>query len=160
VIAAVNGIALGGGFTLVQESDIIIASRTATFGLPEVNIGLAGGLAATKRGMNVYQARKLYFTGRTVDAAYLEQRGVIDQVVEPEELMPAAWDLASEIASKSPVAMRTAKWIANEAEKLVDYEQVNRVIQARATVALAGTADQKEAVEAFREKRPGVFTGR
>ncbi len=155
VIAAVNGIALGGGLTLVQECDIIIASRTATFGLPEVNIGLAGGLAGTKRGMNTYQARKLYFTGRTVDAAYFERLGVVDEVVEPEDLMDAAWALATELASKSPSALRTAKFIANEAEKIVDYEQVNRAIQVKATLGLAGTPEQKEAI---REKRLPVFT--
>lgn len=159
LIAAVNGIALGGGFTFVQEADIIIASKDATFGLPEINIGLAGGLAATKRGMNVYQARKLYFTGRTVDAAYLDRIGMIDQITEPDELMPAAWALASELASKSPVAMRTAKFIANEAEKIVDYEQVNRAIQSRATLPLASMADHKEAIAAFKEKRTPNFTG-
>jgi enoyl-CoA hydratase len=160
LIAAVNGAALGGGLTFVLESDIILAAENATFGLPEINVGLAGGLAATKRGLNVYQGRKLYFTGRSVDAAYLHQAGVVDTVTTADGLMDAAWELARDIASKSPVAVRAAKWSANEIEKILDYEQANRAIQSRVTLALAATEDHKEAIRAFAEKRAPVFKGR
>lgn len=160
LIAAVNGAALGGGLTFVLESDIILAAESATFGLPEINVGLAGGLAATKRGLNVYQGRKLYFTGRSVDAAYLHQAGVVDTVTPAGELMAAARELARDIAAKSPVAVRAAKWSANEIEKILDYEQANRAIQSRVTLGLAATEDHKEAIRAFAEKRAPVFKGR
>lgn len=160
VIAAVNGAALGGGMTFALECDMILASDRASFGLPEINVGLAGGLAATKRGLNVYQGRKLYFTGRPVDAEYMRAAGVVDEVTTPEGLMDAARALAAEIASKSPVAVRAAKWSANEIEKLVDYEQANRAIQSRVTLGLAATEDHKEAIRAFAEKREPVFKGR
>jgi enoyl-CoA hydratase len=160
LIAAVNGAALGGGLTFVLECDIIVASEKATFGLPEINVGLAGGLAATKRGLNVYQGRKLYFTGRPVDAAYMHRAGVVDTVTTADGLMDAAWDLALDIASNSPVALRAAKWSANEIEKILDYEQANRAIQSRVTLGLAATEDHKEAIRAFAEKRAPVFKGR
>lgn len=160
LIAAVNGAALGGGLTFALESDIIVAAEHATFGLPEINVGLAGGLAATKRGLNVYQGRKLYFTGRSVDAAYMRQAGVVDTVTSTDGLMEAARELASDIASKSPAAMRAAKWSANEIEKILDYEQANRAIQSRVTLALAATEDHKEAIRAFAEKRAPIFKGR
>jgi enoyl-CoA hydratase len=160
LIAAVNGAALGGGLTFVLESDIIVAAQNATFGLPEINIGLAGGLAATRRGLNIYQGRKLYFTGRSVDAAYMHTAGVVDTVTSADDLMDAAWELASDIASKSPVAVRAAKWSANEIEKILDYEQANRAIQSRVTLGLAATEDHKEAIRAFAEKRDPVFKGR
>jgi len=160
LIAAVNGAALGGGLTFVLESDIIVAAQNATFWLPEINIGLAGGLAATRRGLNIYQGRKLYFTGRSVDAAYMHTVGVVDTVTSGDDLMDAAWELANDIASKSPVAVRAAKWSANEIEKILDYEQANRAIQSRVTLGLAATEDHKEAIRAFAEKRDPVFKGR
>lgn len=160
VIAAVNGPALGGGQTFALEADIILASETATFGLPEINVGLVGGLAATKRGLNVYQGRKMYFTGESVSAEWMRQAGVVDTVTTADGLLPAAMEMAANIASKSPTAVRAAKWSANEIEKILDYEQANRAIQSRVTLGLANTEDHKEAVQAFKEKRPAVFHGR
>lgn len=160
VIAAVNGPALGGGLTLVLDCDIIIASDLATFGLPEINAGLCGGMALNRRGFNQYAGRKLYFTGDAISGAEMYRLGVADQVVSPEELMPAAMKLAGNLAAKSPVALRAAKWSANEVEKILDFEQAYRAVESRVTLGLAQTEDHKEAVRAFVEKRPPVFKGR
>jgi enoyl-CoA hydratase len=160
VIAAVNGAALGGGMTFVLETDIVLASTEASFGLPEINFGLAGGMAATRRALNQFQGRKLYFTGRRVSAEQMERWHLVDTVTTPERLLPEALELAAEIASKSPLAMRAAKWSANEIERVVHYEQANRAIQSRATLGLASSEDHKEAVRAFAERRKPVFKGR
>ena len=89
-----------------------------------------------------------------MDAAYLYQAGVVDTVTTADGLMDAAWELARDIASKSPVAVRAAKWSANEIEKILDYEQANRAIQSRVTLALAATEDHKESIRAFAESGP------
>jgi enoyl-CoA hydratase len=160
VIGAINGAALGGGLTLVLDCDIIVASEVATFGLPEINAGLCGGMALNRRGFNQYQGRRLYFTGEAISAAELYRMGVADRVVSPEELMPEAMKLAGVLAAKSPVALRAAKWSANEVEKILDFEQAYRAVESRVSLALAATEDHKEAVRAFVEKRPPVFKGR
>jgi len=160
VIAAVNGAALGGGLTIVLDSDIIIASENATFGLPEINAGLCGGMAINRRGFNQYQGRKLYFTGDAVSAQEMYRMGVVDTVTTPEELLPTAMELARKLAGKSPLALRAAKWSANEVEKILDFEQAYRAVESRVTLGLAQTEDHKEAVRAFIEKRPPVFVGR
>lgn len=160
VIGAINGPALGGGLTLVLDCDIIIASERATFGLPEINAGLCGGMALNRRGFNQYQGRRLYFTGEAISAAELYRMGVADSVVPHEQLMTEATKLATVLASKSPIALRAAKWSANEVEKILDFEQAYRAVESRVSLALAATEDHKEAVRAFIEKRPPVFQGR
>jgi enoyl-CoA hydratase len=160
VIGAINGPALGAGLTMVLDCDIIIASERATFGLPEINAGLCGGMAGTRRGFNQYQGRKLYFTGDAISAQELFRLNVADSVVTPDELMPTAMQLATRLAAKSPLALRAAKWSANEVEKILDFEQAYRAVESRVTLGLAQTEDHKEAVRAFVEKRPPVFVGR
>jgi enoyl-CoA hydratase len=160
VIAAVNGPALGAGLTLVTDCDMIIASDTATFGLPEINAGLCGGMTSTKRGFNQYQGRKLYFTGEPISAQELYRLGIADSVVSPDQLVTEALKLAAKLAAKSPLALRAAKWSANEVEKILDFEQAYRAVESRVTLGLAMTEDHREAVRAFIEKRPPVFVGR
>jgi enoyl-CoA hydratase len=160
VIAAVNGAALGGGLTLVLDCDIIYASERATFGLPEINSALCGGYTSTRRGFNTYQGRRLYFTGESVSAELLHRWGIVDTVTSPEELMPEAMKLAGVLAAKSPLALRSAKWSANEVEKILDFEQAYRAVESRVTLGLAKSEDHAEAVRAFAEKRPPVWVGR
>jgi enoyl-CoA hydratase len=160
VIAAVNGPALGAGLTLVMDCDIILTAENATFGLPEINAGLCGGMAGTKRGFNQYQGRKLYFTGDPISAQELYRIGVADSVHSTDQVLPEAMKLASKLAGKSPLALRAAKWSANEVEKILDFEQAYRAVESRATLGLAQTEDHKEAVRAFVEKRAPVFKGR
>jgi enoyl-CoA hydratase len=160
VVAAVNGPALGGGLTLAMDCDIIIASERATFGLPEINAGLCGGMALMRRGLNQYQARRMYFTGEALSADEFYRLGVVDRVVAPDQLLPEAQKLAETLAAKSPLALRAAKWSANEVEKILDFEQAYRAVESRVTLSLAASEDHKEAVRAFIEKRPPVFQGR
>ncbi len=160
VIGAINGAALGGGLTLVLDCDIIYASETATFGLPEINSALCGGFTSTRRGFNTYQGRRLYFTGEPASAELLHRWGIVDTVTSPEELMPEAMKLARVLAAKSPLALRTAKWSANEVEKILDFEQAYRAVESRATLGLARSEDHAEAVRAFKEKRDPVWVGR
>jgi enoyl-CoA hydratase len=159
VVCAVNGPALGGGFGLVLHCDIIVACAGTTFGWPEINVGLIGGMASSNRALTPYVSRKLYFTGERISAEELQQHGVVDSVHEPEELLPAARRIASLIASKSPLAVRTAKWTANEVEKVRDFELAFRAIELRAAQLMGSTEDAKEAARAFAEKRVPVFKG-
>jgi enoyl-CoA hydratase len=117
-------------------------------------------MALTRRGFNQYQGRKLYFTGEAIGAHELYRLGVADRVVPAEQLMPEALQLAMVLASKSPLALRAAKWSANEVEKILDFEQAYRAVESRVSLGLAQSEDHKEAVRAFVEKRAPVFQGR
>jgi enoyl-CoA hydratase len=160
VIAAVNGPALGGGFSLVMSCDIVIASSESSFGWPEIEHGLIGGMAWSQRVLSRYQSRKLYFTGERVSPESLQALGIADRVVVPGELMPTARELAGTLASKSPLALRAAKWTANEVENMVDMDQAFRAVESRVSLQMAQTEDHKEAAKAFAEKRRPVFRGR
>jgi enoyl-CoA hydratase len=160
VIAAVNGPALGGGFGLVLSCDIIVAAEEATFGWPEINFGLTGGMALSRRTLNPYVSRRLFFTGDTLSADELHGLHVVDRIVPFDALDAAALELADRIAAKSPLALRAAKWTANEVEGFLDHEQAFRAVESRVSMALAQTEDHQEAVRAFREKRAPRFEGR
>ena len=160
VIAAVNGPAMGAGFVSTSFCDIIIASEKAIFSLPEIDAGLNMSVAAMTRWLNTGQARRLAFTGERVSGQELYRMGMVDSVVPHDELMPAALKLAHVLASKSAIAMRAAKWSANEVEKLTDHEQAYRAIESRVSMALFDTEDRREAGRAFIEKRPPAFKGR
>jgi enoyl-CoA hydratase len=151
VICAVNGPALGGGFGLVLHCDIIVACTGTTFGWPEINVGLIGGMASSNRSMTPYLSRKLYFTGERVTAEELVQHGVVESVHAAEDLLPAARRLATLIAAKSPLAVQTAKRTANEVEKVADFELAFRAIELRSAQAMGDTEDAREAAKAFAE---------
>jgi enoyl-CoA hydratase len=112
VIAAVNGFALGGGLELAMACDLIIASEKARFGQPEINLGLIPGFGGTQRlphRIGHARAREFVLTGDMFDARTALALGLVNQVVAPEELIPAARKLAERLASKSGVALRHAK---------------------------------------------------
>jgi enoyl-CoA hydratase len=158
VIAAVNGPALGGGLGLAASCDIIVASETAVFGLPEVDVGLMGGGKHASRILPHSMVRRMMLTGWRAPAAELYRRGVIEACLPAEELMPWVMDMARTIASKSPMATRLAKDSMRTIENMTlrdgyRYEQNN-------TNALSKTEDSKEAIAAFKEKRVPVFQGR
>ncbi|RZL92768.1 MAG: enoyl-CoA hydratase/isomerase family protein [Variovorax sp.] len=157
VVAAVNGPALGAGFGLMAACDIFLASEDASFAMPEINVGLAGGVSMLRTMFGRSFTRRMFFTGARVSAAELYRRGVLDEVLPPDELLPAALRLAQEMASKSPLALAYAKQAANMMDLMPQRDGYR--IEQNITMALSKTDDAKEARQAFLEKRPPVYKG-
>ncbi|HHT02185.1 MAG TPA: crotonase [Firmicutes bacterium] len=161
VIAAVNGFALGGGCELAMACDIRVASEKARFGQPEVNLGIIPGFGGTQRLPRLVgkgMAKRLIFSGDMIDAATAERIGLADMVVPVDELMAKTKELAMSIAAKGPTAIKLAKAAINRGLELdlaagVDYE-------AEVFALCFATADQKEGMKAFLEKRKPEFTGK
>jgi enoyl-CoA hydratase len=158
VIAAVNGPALGAGFGLMAACDIFLASEDATFAMPEINVGLAGGVSMLRTMVGRSFTRRMFFTGMKVPAAELYRRGVIDEVVPAERLMPLAMEIAQEIASKAPLAIAYAKQAANMMDLMPQRDGYR--FEQNFTMALSKTEDAQEARRAFLEKRQPVYKGR
>jgi enoyl-CoA hydratase len=158
VIAAVNGPALGAGFGLMAACDIFLASEDATFAMPEINVGLAGGVSMLRTLFGRSFTRRMFFTGMKVPAAELYRRGVLDEVVPGDRLMPLAMEIAQEIASKAPLAVAYAKQAANMMDLMPQRDGYR--FEQNITMALAKTEDAQEARKAFLEKRKPVYRGR
>lgn len=158
IIAAINGPALGAGFGLVMGADIWVASEDAYVSMPEINVGLAGGVTYLQRYFSQSTARRMFYTGMQMPASELYRLGLVEACLPAAQLMPYAMDIAREIAAKSPIAMRLAKeaarlTLAMPPREAYRYEQGN-------TVALSRTEDAREAQQAFLEKRTPVYRGR
>jgi enoyl-CoA hydratase len=158
VIAAINGAALGSGMAMAASSDILIASETATLGLPEVDVGLLGGGRHAMRLFGHSRLRRMALTGLRVGGAELYRLGIVEACVAPDQLMPAALEIAATIASKSPVSTRMGKHTLNVIEDMslrdgYRYEQ-------DMTAIISKTEDAREAQLSFREKRKPIFSGR
>jgi enoyl-CoA hydratase len=158
VIVAINGAALGSGLAMVASSDIIVASRTASLGLPEVDVGLLGGCRHAMRLFGHSRLRRMALTGLRIDGAELYRLGIAEACTAPEDLLPAACEIAKAIASKSPVSTRMGKHTLNVIEDMslrdgYRYEQ-------DMTAQIGKTEDAREAQLAFKEKRAPVFKGR
>lgn len=155
VIAAVNGPALGAGLGLAVCCDIIMASENAVFGLPEIDVGLMGGVRHTMRLMPHSLTRKMVLSGYRVPAAELHRRGIIEECVSREQLLPTALKLANEIAKKSPMALKLAKRAINTVETMGLKDGYR--FEQNLTVEMTQHEDSKEAMRAFIEKRDPVF---
>lgn len=161
IIAAVSGFALGGGCELAMMCDIVIASETAQFGQPEINIGVipgAGGTQRLTRAFGKYKAMELILTGRPFTAMEALNAGLVVKVVPVELILDEAKALATQIAQKSPLAVRAAKQCIAKTFEMslnegLDYER-------KAFYMLFASQDQKEGMKAFLEKRPATFVGR
>jgi enoyl-CoA hydratase len=151
VIAAVEGPALGAGFGLVAMCDIIIASDQATFGLPEIKVGVLGGASKAMHMLGPYAARRLLFTGEPLTAAEMAQHGVVAQVTKAGQALQRAHQLAGQLATYSPVALRLAKESLLRVEG--DATGQSYRIEQDYTARLAGFEDSAEARRAFLEKR-------
>jgi enoyl-CoA hydratase len=156
VIGAVNGAAVGAGLALVASCDVVIASGTARFALPEINAGVLGGGRHTQRLVGTYKARKMLFTGDFVPAAELLALGAVEAVVASAELMPTARRLALRIAAKSPIGLRLAKESMNRVEDLALKEGYR--IEQDYTARVVGYHDSAEARAAYREQREPDWT--
>jgi enoyl-CoA hydratase len=155
VIAAVNGPALGAGLGLAVCSDMIVASENAVFGLPEIDVGLMGGVRHAMRIFPFALVRRMVLTGWRVPAPELYRRGLIEACVPPDALMETAMGLARSIAGKSPAAVRMAKRAINTVETMGLKDGYR--FEQNLTVELTRHDDGKEAMRAFLEKRPPVF---
>lgn len=158
VIGAINGAALGGGLAFAASCDILIASEKGCLGLPEIDVGLLGGGRHAQRLFSHSLHRRMMLTGYRVFGPELYRRGIVEACVAPDELMDAAMELAREIASKSPVAIKLAKHALNQIEEM-SLRDGYRFEQSM-TGQLGKTEDSKEAMLAFAEKRKPVFKGR
>lgn len=161
LIAAVSGFALGGGCELSMTCDIIIASETARFGQPEINIGVmpgAGGTQRLTRAVGKAKAMEIVLTGKMITAEEALKWGLINKVVPVEYYLEEAKTLAREIASKPPIAVRLAKEAVLKAfdttiEAGLEFERKNFYL-------LFASDDQKEGMKAFVDKRKAEWRGR
>ncbi|RDJ27804.1 enoyl-CoA hydratase [Bosea caraganae] len=158
VIAVLSGPALGAGFALALSCDMIIADEATFCAMPEVDVGLAGGAKFLQRHFTPTMARRLLLTGRRISAAELYRLGVVDELRPANELMPAALELAAELAAKSPLAIQLIKDSFNLVENLTLRDGYR--FEQDMTTKLGRTEDAQEAKRAFVEKRQPVFVGR
>ncbi|MET0902905.1 MAG: enoyl-CoA hydratase family protein [Acidimicrobiales bacterium] len=151
VVAAVNGYCLGGGIGLVGNADVIVAADDATFGLPEVDRGALGAATHLSRLVPQHKMRAMVYTSATATAQELHHFGSVHAVVPPDELRAAAFEIAEQIAAKSPTVIRAAKESLNGID-LWDVKRSYRYEQGFTfELNLAGVADEHR--DAFLEKR-------
>jgi enoyl-CoA hydratase len=161
ILAAVSGFCLGGGCELAMHCDIILASETARFGQPEINIGVmpgAGGTQRLARAAGKYRAMELILSGRQFDAQEALRMGLVVRVLPVETYLQEAIALARQIAEKAPLAVRFAKEAVLRAFETglsdgLDYER-------KMFYMLFATQDQKEGMKAFVEKRKAEYRGK
>ena len=164
LIAAVNGVAMGGGFEIALACDIIVASESAVFALPEPRVGLAalaGGLHRLPRAIGVKRAMGMILTGRRVSAAEGAELGFVNEVVAPGELMNAARRWAAQIAELSPMSVRASK---SAVFRGLDEPSLEAAIKGQnrypAVAALFSSEDFVEGPLAFAQKRAPNWKGR
>lgn len=161
IIAAISGYALGGGCELTMMCDMIIASESAQFGQPEINIGVipgAGGTQRLTRAVGKYKAMELILTGRPFSAHEALEMGLINKVVPTELFLDEAKKLAFELSQKSPIALQLAKEAVLKSydgtlSEGLQFERKNFYM-------LFSSEDQKEGMKAFIEKRKATFNGK
>ena len=158
VIAAVNGAALGAGLGLMAACDIMYASDDAMVGMPEIDVGLAGGAAMLHRLFGQSTQRRMMYTGLRLSGADLYRMNIIEAVTTRDQLLPTAMKLAEDIAGKSPLGIRYAKLSCNMVELMPEKDAYR--LEQNYTMALASTEDALEARMATLEKRKPVFKGK
>lgn len=161
VICAVNGMALGGGCELAMACDIRIASESAKFGQPEVNLGVipgAGGTQRLPRLVSKGKAKELIFTGDMITASEAKEIGLVDRVAPKGEAVSEAKNMAKKIMEKGPIAIKYAKKAIDEGVNMTLNEGLK--LERKLFGELFTTEDQKEGAKAFLEKRKAQFKGR
>jgi crotonobetainyl-CoA hydratase len=165
VIAAVNGLALGGGFELVLAADLVVAAEHAEFALTEVTLGLvpdAGGLLRLASRLPRPIAVEWLLTGRRIGAAEAARWGVVNRVVPLDGLMPAAFELAGAISAAAPLSVAATLEIMRETEgsAVAEGYRIMRGDGLPAYRAMLSSDDAQEGMRAFAERRPPRWTGR
>jgi enoyl-CoA hydratase len=161
LVAAVEGPALGGGLEIVLACDLVVAAKTARFGLPEVRIGVVptcAGLFRGPRALPLNVARQLILTGRPIDAARAHEVGFVNVLTEPGQTLNEAVRLAQEICENAPVSVQSCLAAVNAlagADDDLGWEHTGTALS-----AASSSADAREGVRSFLEKRPPVWTGR
>lgn len=158
IIAAVSGYALGGGCELAMMCDFIIASDTAKFGQPEINLGVVAGLGGTQRltrFVGKSKAMDMNLTGRFMDAEEAERAGLVSRVVPAKKLLEEAMGAATKIAEKSQITVKVVKEAVNRSYETTLREGL--LFERRVFHMLFNSADQKEGMQAFLEKRQPQF---
>jgi enoyl-CoA hydratase len=160
LIAAVEGPALGGGMEIVLACDLVVASRTARFGLPEVSRGVvasSGALFMAPRALPANLARELLLTGEPIDADRAREAGLVNVVTEPGDAVAAAVALGERICANAPVAVQASLAAVNR--WLAAADKFGWQVTADALAAIGASEDYKEGIAAFLEKRPPRWTG-
>lgn len=158
VIAAVNGYALGGGLELALSADIRIGSENAVLGQPEVGLGIIPGFGATQRlsrTVGLAKAKELILTARNIKANEALEIGLLNQVVESEQLMGAAKEMADHILSNAPLGVQHAKKVIDEGYNMPLDQALT--LEENTFGLLFSTEDQKEGMQAFIERRDANF---
>ena len=157
-IAAVNGFALGGGCELALACDIILASEKAKFGQPEVGLGIIPGFSGTQRlprRVGIGKAKELIFSGKMIKADEAKAIGLVNEVCAPEALMDAALEMARSFTKNAPIAVKYAKACIDRGMQMDLDDGI--ALENEMFAMCYATADQKEGMTAFLEKRPAVF---
>jgi crotonobetainyl-CoA hydratase len=163
VIAAVNGLAFGGGFEIMISADIIVAADHATFALPEINSGTLADAATIKlpRRIPYHVAMEMLFTGRRFSAAEAKHWGIVNEIVPAAELMPRARAIAADLAAGPPLVFAAIKETVRETAHLPIQQAFDMVTKRRlpSVDRLYSSEDQKEGARAFAEKRKPIWKG-
>lgn len=164
VICAVNGICCGGGLEMALACDLILASDTASFSLPEINSGTVADAASIKLPKHIpyHVAMDLLLTGRWFDAEEALRWGLLKQITTPQDLMSEVWALAEQLAEGPPLVFAAIKEIVRDAEDKNFQTALNRVTKRQLSTVdrLYGSQDQLEGAKAFAEKRKPVWQGK
>lgn len=161
VIAAINGVAAGGGLELALSCDFRLAAESAKLGFPETNVGLipgSGGCSRLVKLVGIAKAKRLVMTGEMIPAQRALAMGLVEEVVPPDQLMPRSMELARQLAGKAPLALGLAKLVLNACTN-VDPD-TGRNLERLGQSILKKTEDHLEGAKAFVEKRRPEFKGR
>lgn len=161
LIAAVEGFALGGGMEIALACDMVVASKTASFGLPEVRIGViaaCAGLFRAPQSLPLNLARQMALTGKPISAVRAYEAGFVNLLTEPGSSLEGALELAEQVAANAPLAVQQSLHAIND--QLADVDERGWELTNRAQDVVRETADWNEGVASFLEKRPPIWTGR